>query len=93
MLINDEWAVTTYGLEAVESPTAFKVVKAGWAASSGASEWHQTQLKELLPAGEESPAGYDEAVDWVTQRQGWLRPDDPQGLARLGPGRDRTTPA
>lgn len=93
VLINNEWAITTYGLEQVAGPAALKVADAGWVGSGGASVFHHTQLKELLPAGQERPTGYEEAVEWVTGQRGWLRPDDPQGLARLGPGRDRTPPA
>lgn len=91
MLINEYWAVTTYGLEAVDSSTALTVAWSSFVGCSGASVLHPTQLKQVLPA-DESPAGYDSAIEWVTQRLRWLPPDDPQGLARLAPGRDRVQP-
>lgn len=71
ILINDEWAITSHGLEAINAPIAYKLASPppsrGPVAATG---WHPTptlRIEGAAPTGQE----WIEALDWVQRREGW----------------------
>lgn len=71
LLINDEWAITSYGLEAVHARNAYKLTVApptrGPIAATGGGGTPTLRIDGDAPTG---PA-WDEALAWVQQREGW----------------------
>lgn len=77
LLINDEWAITSFGLESTESTTAFKSRWADWRGRQGAARWHGSELvldSEVVPDGNGS---WEEALRWVQEREGWTIQERP----------------
>ncbi len=71
LLINDQWAITSFGLESVDLPLAYPVSWAGFKGGGGAAVWRKTTVKSLADPPAEALAGWYEAVAWVTEREGW----------------------
>ena len=75
VLINDRWAYTSYGLEAVAGDAAFRVdfplVEAGYDGGPVASvaSWGG-RVRTCVRPGDEPEAEWDEAITWLTKREG-----------------------
>jgi hypothetical protein len=70
LLINDQWAVTSFGLESVGHPIAYPANWADLMGTGGASVWHRTTIRvPETPGG--ARFGWDEALTWVREREGW----------------------
>lgn len=67
VLINDDWAYTSEGLEAVSAATIFPVKAAGWANGRRCVGPYMFLSDDDRAA---APAGLAEALDWIAGREG-----------------------
>jgi hypothetical protein len=71
LLINDDWAITSFGLESVSFDIAYRASWAQFMGSGGGAVWHPTTLRGVTDPPDEARGGWDEALVWVTDREGW----------------------
>lgn len=62
-LINDGWALTTFGLEAIEEDAAFSVTRAGWVGT------HMVRASVRVPQDWPTDPGLGEAIAWLRDRE------------------------
>jgi low affinity Fe/Cu permease len=74
LLVNDDWAITSFGLESVTHDVAYQV---SWAQFLSGGVYHRTTLRMSADPPEEARAGWDEAQAWATNREGWVRSGQP----------------
>jgi low affinity Fe/Cu permease len=74
LLVNDDWAITSFGLESVTHDVAYQV---SWARFLGSGVYHRTTLLMSTDPPEEGRVGWDEAQVWATNREGWVRSGQP----------------
>lgn len=74
LLINEEWAITSFGLESVKCDFAYEV---SWARFLSSGVHQRTTLRIPTDPPDEARPGWDEALDWVTNRQKWVRSGQP----------------
>jgi hypothetical protein len=86
LLINDQWAITSVGLESVGSALAYPVSWAGFMGGGGAAVWHRTTLRGPTDPPADAREGWDEALRWVTEREGGhsRSRNSPGGQVRIG---------
>lgn len=86
LLINDEWAITSFGLESLHTGAAFEVRWAGWRGQGGAVLMRTSVHVGDRPP-EESEEPWAEALQWIETREGWevLKPGEQQ-VHRFFPG-------
>ncbi len=74
LLINDDWAITSFGLESVKHDVAYQV---SWAKFLGTGIYQRTTLRISTDPPEEVLLGWDEALAWVTNHENWVRSGRP----------------
>ena len=70
LLINDDWVITSFGLESVKYDVAYQV---SWARFLNSGVHQRTTLRIATDPPEEARLGWDEALAWVTNHQKWAR--------------------
>jgi hypothetical protein len=80
MLINDQWAYTSFGLEAVHDVAAFPARSAGFRGGPPASVLWKGCVSNCERPDSESEAAWREAIAWLRDREGYdiLRPGEQQ---------------
>jgi len=61
LLIDEGWAITSFGLESLRTHAAIKATWSGW---RGATYWRTSSEIAARP-DDESPDLWDEAIDWI----------------------------
>jgi low affinity Fe/Cu permease len=74
LLVNDDWAITSFGLESVKHEVAYEV---SWADFLSSGVYHRTTLRMSTEPAPHNRVGWDEALAWVTDHDGWLRSGRP----------------
>ncbi len=93
MLVNDRWAYTSFGLEAVHDVAAFPVRPAGFRGGPPAAVLWKGSVRDCERPDSEPEAQWREAIAWLRDREGFdmLRPGEEQShpVSRLR--RERST--
>lgn len=86
VLINNNWAITSFGLESLHTAAAFEVLWARWRGQGGAL-WTRTSVHVGDRPAEEPEEAWDEALQWIATREGWevLKPGEQQ-IPKFVPG-------
>ena len=70
LLINDDWAITSFGLESVRYSVAYEV---SWAQFLKSGLHQRTTLRISTDPPVDARRGWNEALVWVTNHEKWAR--------------------
>jgi hypothetical protein len=91
LLINERWAYTSFGLEAVVGPAAFPAQSAGFRGGPPAAVLWKGCISDCVCPDGEPQEEWLEAITWLEQREGFdiLGPGEqqPHPISRLRQGR------